>query len=78
METSEVVEEQIPWETIKVEKGFELPHGCAVLFDLFHNCSCKKKGKNVLSIFFIYFSCQRKVQRLLQIRTGSILYAVLE
>lgn len=22
------------------EKGFELEHGCAVLFDLFHNCSC--------------------------------------
>jgi predicted dithiol-disulfide oxidoreductase (DUF899 family) len=54
METSEVVEEQIPWETIKVEKGFELPHGCAVLFDLFHNCSCKKKEKTFKHLFYLF------------------------
>lgn len=22
--------------------GFQLQHGCSILFDLFHNCSCKK------------------------------------
>lgn len=36
----EGVEEQVTWETAGIEKGFELQHGCAVLFDLFHNCSC--------------------------------------
>lgn len=42
MENSEINEEQIQWETMtENEKGFELQHGCAVLFDLFHNCSCK-------------------------------------
>ena len=29
------------WESEVNEKGFELSHGCAVLFDLFHSCSCK-------------------------------------
>lgn len=41
METFEAAEEQSSWETTNAEKGFELQHGCAVLFDLFHNCSCK-------------------------------------
>lgn len=34
-------EDAFPWESVvATEKGFELEHGCAVLFDLFHNCSC--------------------------------------
>ncbi len=27
------------------EEGFQLEHGCSVLFDLFHNCSCKLRGE---------------------------------
>lgn len=40
MESLEKNEDQFSWATTEVEKGFELQHGCAVLFDLFHNCSC--------------------------------------
>ena len=32
--------ESSSWD-VEEKKGFELSHGCGVLFDLFHNCSCK-------------------------------------
>lgn len=33
-------DDHFSWEDAAIEKGFELDHGCSVLFDLFHNCSC--------------------------------------
>ena len=47
------------WEIDENEKGFELSHGCAVLFDLFHNCSCKILLSLHYSIIFNMF-CSRK------------------
>jgi hypothetical protein len=34
------------------EEGFQLDHGCSVLFDLFHNCSCTAK-----KIYFNFNFC---------------------
>lgn len=44
----ENIEEQTIWEFEENKKGFELSHGCSVLFDLFHNCSCKSPLKLVM------------------------------
>lgn len=39
---------------VEEKKGFELSHGCGVLFDLFHNCSCKLI--NFIYKLYVYFA----------------------